>query len=190
VRRRGLDRERVLALAAEIADREGLEELSLARLARELGIRAPSLYNHLDGLEGLRRALALRGLGELGERLRGAAVGRAGGDALRAFAGAYREYVLEHPGSYAAAVRAPVGGDAEHERAARAVVEVLFAVLRAWELEGEDLIHAARGVRSALHGFVSLERTGGFGIPVAIESSYEALVELLVVGLDALNRTV
>ena len=53
--------------AAALADEGGAgEELSLARLAERLGVRKPSLYNHVEGLSGLRRELALMALRELG----------------------------------------------------------------------------------------------------------------------------
>ncbi len=55
--------------AAALADAEGLAALTLARLAARFGVRAPSLYNHVSGLEALHRELALLGLRELGERL-------------------------------------------------------------------------------------------------------------------------
>lgn len=72
----GLNRASVVGAAAALADEAGLEGVTLGRLAGRLGVRTPSLYNHVDGLEGLRRELALLGTRELGERLgRSARVG-------------------------------------------------------------------------------------------------------------------
>ena len=65
-----------------LADADGLEAVTLARVAHALGVKPPSLYNHVDGRDGLVRAIALRGLGELTDALRRAATGRAGADAL------------------------------------------------------------------------------------------------------------
>ncbi len=181
--RAGLDTERVVEAAAEIADAEGLEAVTLARVAGGLGVRAPSLYNHVDGRAGLVRALALRGVRELTAALRDAAVGRSGADALGAAARAYRGYASAHPGLYAAGVAAPAPGDAEHEAAAGEAVDVVYAVLRGWQLQGDDAVHAARAFRSALHGFVLLEGDGGFGIPVDVDTSFERLVATLAGGL-------
>jgi AcrR family transcriptional regulator len=47
-----LSREVVVEGAASLADEKGLEAVTLTALASELGIRTPSLYNHVDGLEG------------------------------------------------------------------------------------------------------------------------------------------
>jgi AcrR family transcriptional regulator len=181
--RAGLDAEAVVAAAATVADADGLHQLTLARLAAALGIRTPSLYAHVGGLDDLRARLGARGAWELGATLQRAAAGRARGDALRAIALAYREYAHAHPGTYAAMQRAPDGE--EFEAAGAAVVEPILAVLRGYTLEGEPAIHAVRAIRSALHGFVSLEREGGFGLPIDIDDSYNNLVTMLAAGLAA-----
>jgi AcrR family transcriptional regulator len=181
--RAGLDAQRVVDAAALIADAEGLDAVTLARVAGALGVRAPSLYNHVDGRAGLLRALALRGVRELTAALRDAAVGRAGADALGATARAYRAYAHAHPGLYAATVAAPAPEDPEHEAAASETVDVVYAVLRAWDLDGDDAVHAARAFRSTVHGFVALEAGGGFGIPVDLDESFDRLVATLAGGL-------
>jgi AcrR family transcriptional regulator len=183
VARAGLSTAAVVGAAADIADRDGLEGLTLAGIATAVGVRTPSLYNHVQSLDDVRRRLALRGVQELADVLRDAAVGRAGDDALVAMAHAYRGYAQGHPGRYAAAQRAPDGSDPELVAAAGAAVGVLLAILRGYGLEGDDAIHAARAVRSALHGFVSLEAAGGFGLPVELDASFERMVGALARGL-------
>jgi AcrR family transcriptional regulator len=182
--RAGLDSEGVVDAAAALADAEGLDAMSLARLAATLGVRAPSLYAHVGGLDDLRRRIAARGMRELAAELSAAAAGRAGGEALRAVARAYRAYARAHPGSYAAAQRAPDLADEDAQAAARAVVGVMLAVLRGYGLEGDDAIHATRAVRAALHGFVLLESREGFGIPLPLDESFERLVVMLDRGLS------
>jgi AcrR family transcriptional regulator len=186
--RAGLDTDRVVAAAAQIADADGLDGLSLAALAGKLGVRPPSLYAHVGGLDDLRRRVALRALRELTAVLQTAAAGRANGDALRAVAHAYRAYALEHPGSYASLQRAPAPDDAEAIDAAKQVVEVVLAVLRGYGIEGDDALHATRAVRSALHGFVAVETAGGFGLPLDIDESFDRLVSLLDVGLIGMKK--
>ncbi len=181
--RAGLDSEAVVSAAAGLADTEGLGAVTLVRLADRLGVRPPSLYAHVGGLEDLRMRLAARGARELTAALQSAAAGRAGGDALLAIARAYRAYALAHPGTYMALQRPPHPGDTAAEEAARELVDVVLAVLRGYGLEGGDAIHAARIVRAALHGFVELEVSEGFGLPLALEDSYEELVAVLDRGL-------
>jgi|KBSSwiStaDraftv2_1062776.scaffolds.fasta_scaffold903340_2 AcrR family transcriptional regulator len=181
--RAGLNTAAVVAAAAEIADAEGLDRLTLARVAATAGVRTPSLYNHVESLDDVRRRVALLALRDLADALRDAAVGRAGDDALAAMADAYRAYARRHPGRYAATQRAPAEGDEEMRTAAAGAVDVVLAILRGYGLEGDDAIHAARAVRSALHGFVTLETGGGFGIPVDLDESYARMVRALARGL-------
>jgi AcrR family transcriptional regulator len=185
VSRQGLDRGRVVAAAAAIADAEGLEAVTLARVAAALGVRSPSLYNHVDGLDGLRRGIALLALGELGDALREAATGRAGADALVALADAYRGYARAHPGRYALIQVPQRAGDEEALAAAGAVVGAVVGALRAYALTGDDALHAARAFRAAIHGFVALEDGGGFGLPLDVDESFRRMVAALADGLAA-----
>ena len=56
----------------------------------------------------------------------------------------------------------------------------LFAVLAGCGIEDDKAVHTARTIRSALHGFVSLENAGGFGLPESVEESFRHLVDWLV----------
>ena len=183
--RAGLDTAAVVTAAAELADADGLEAVTLARLAGRLGVRPPSLYAHIAGLEDLRRRLGARGAHELTAELQAAAAGRAGRDALTAVAAAYREYAKAHPGAYAAVQRVPESSDAEAVSAAAQLVDVVLAVLRGYGLEADDAIHGARVIRAALHGFVTLESGDGFGIPLSLDTSYARLVAVIDRGLAA-----
>jgi len=171
----------VVAAAAELVDEVGFDRLSLAALAARLGVRLPSLYKHIDSLDGLRRDVAVLAVTELGAAMSGAATGLAGSDALRSVAGAYRRYGHAHPGRYAATVRAPAAADAEHTEAAGVVLRIVLAVLAGYGLAGNDAVDATRALRATLHGFVTLEAGGGFGMPVDVDRSYSRLVD----GFDA-----
>src|SRR5690606_25569672 len=158
--------------AARLADEEGFDALSLAKVARVFGVAVPSLYKHVESLDALRAEVALLAVRELKDRMRRAAVGRSRREALHALARAYRGYVREHPGRYAATVRAVRPGDPMAEPRLRALdeaLEVVYAVLRGYGIEGEGLVDAARALRSAMHGFALLEAAGGFGMPREVD---------------------
>ena len=182
--RAGLDAEAVVTAAAELADAEGLEAVTLVRVAGSLGVRPPSLYAHVGGREDLRRRLGVRGARELAAALGAAAAGRARREALHAIAEAYREYAHAHPGTYAALQRAAAPGDQEAADAAGTVVDVVLAVLRGYGLTGASAVHAVRAVRAALHGFVALEAGDGFGMALSTDESFARLVAVLDHGLD------
>ena len=181
--RAGLDPAVVVRAAGELADAEGLGRLTLVALAERLHVRPPSLYAHVAGLDDVRARLAVDGYRRLTAVLSQAAAGRAGADALRAVADAYRAFAQAHPGVYAAMQRAPDPAEGEAVRAASEAVDVVGAVLRGYGLAGDDAIHGVRIVRSALHGFVSLEAEGGFGMPIAPQQTWERLIAMLDRGL-------
>jgi AcrR family transcriptional regulator len=179
--RAGLDTIAVVSAAAELADADGLDALTLARLADRLGVRSPSLYAHLGGLDDLRNRVAARGAFELAAALRTAAVGKSGRDALAAVAVAYHAYAREHPGSYQALQRAAYFTD--DPTAARELIEIVGAVLDGYGIRGDAAIHATRIIRAALHGFVTLEVEGGFGMPLDLDDTFARLVSTLDRGL-------
>lgn len=169
--RTGLNPSVIARAAATLVDHEGPAALSLARVADELGVRPPSLYSHVDGLAALERLVALDGIARLAEVCRDALLGRSGTDGLRAMAHAYRAFARAHPGVYQLAqVARP--GDAEYEKRAGRLLEAVFAVLSGSGVPDADLVHAARTVRSALHGFVVLETQAGFGLDVDVDESF------------------
>ena len=164
-----------------MADEVGLSNLTLAALADRLGVRQPSLYKHIDGMDGLQRSMAIRAKNELADTLARATVGRARGDAITAMSHAYRNWALQHPGRYAAAQRVPTPGDTEAEAADWAAVEIVGDVLAGYDLQGDDAIDATRVLRAALHGFVTLETT--FVHPAGIDRSFDRLVQGLTSAL-------
>jgi AcrR family transcriptional regulator len=172
----------VVLSAASLADEQGLDAVTLGALALRLGVRTPSLYNHIAGLSGLRCELALLGIRELSRRLARAALGTSGDDAVRSIALAYRAFAREHPGLYAASLRPDVR-DPEQQEAGREVVDIALAVLAPYGLRGDAAIHAVRGLRSALHGFASLEAAGAFDLPLDRDQSFEYLICLFISGL-------
>ncbi len=179
----GVTVERVVEVASGLADAAGPEAVTLASVARELGIRTPSLYNHVDGLEDLRRRLTVRAVTILGERLARSAIGRAGPDAVRALATAFRDLARERPGLYAFTVPTTEVDDDEVRRAGQAATSTVIDVLLAYGLDEVRAVHAARTFRAAVHGFVDLERSGGFGLGVEVDESFAWMLDVFLAGL-------
>src|SRR5690349_24414897 len=183
--RAGVTRERIVAVAAEVADEAGLEALTLSAVAQRLGVSGPAMYKHVAGLDALRRDLAVRALEDLTTALSAATVGRSGSDALRALADAYRTYGLRHPGRLAASIRAPAPGDTEHDAASDRALAVLVAVLRGFGITDDDMVDALRTTRSWLHGFVTLEAAGGFALARERDATFSRYVTTLDAGLKS-----
>ncbi|WP_030166005.1 TetR-like C-terminal domain-containing protein [Spirillospora albida] len=180
--RAGLSPDAVVDAAVTVVDEAGPAALTLAAVANRAGVATPSLYKHVRNLAEVRRLVTVRVMEELTDRLREAALGRSRDDAVRALMRAYRAYVVEHPARYAAMDQRP---DPEPRAAAAAdrLLGIILAVLRGYGLDGEDLVHAARSLRSAVHGFAVLEAAGGFGLPEDLEKSYGLLIAMVTGGL-------
>ncbi len=88
----------IVCAARELIEEEGLEALTMRRLAARLGIRAPSLYKHFDSKEALEAALISIGFEEQGELFDAAL--EASKAPIGAMAEAYRSYARRNPQLY------------------------------------------------------------------------------------------
>ena len=156
-----LSRDSIVNAALTFLDREGWDALTINALATQLGTKGPSLYNHVNSLEDLRRTVRMRVVGDIIEMLTTVADGRTRDDAVTAMASAYRSYAHHHPGRYSAFTRMPLGGDdPEFTEATRAAAAPIISVLGSYGLDGDNAFYAALEFWSAMHGFVLLEMTG------------------------------
>ncbi|MGE4353300.1 MAG: TetR/AcrR family transcriptional regulator [Oscillospiraceae bacterium] len=186
--KRGLDSQTILNAAAELAEEKGLENVSLLQVAEKLGVKSPSLYNHLSGLQELSSGIAKLAISRLEDTIRSAAVGRSKNDALMAIASAYRKFAKENPELYKAILRFPDYNDSSVQEAGHTVVRILYQVMEPYHYSKEEAIHFVRCFRSALHGFVSLEAAGFFQSGEAnADESYEQLVSRLISTLSTVE---
>jgi AcrR family transcriptional regulator len=184
--RAGLTTERVTIAAAELADEVGLDQVTMSQLARRLGVKDASLYTHVRGLDDLRGRIALLAADEKTIRIAEATAGRAGKDALVAYADAWREYARQHPGRYMA-TQTPLQIDpelAEKAPGPRRAVELTYGMLRGYGLAEPDLTDAVRLLRSTFHGFVALEAADGFGHARSPQRSWVRALDALHVLLE------
>jgi len=176
----------VLQKATDIIDEKGLDELSLSLLAKELQIRPPSLYNHVNSLSQLKQVLAIHGLKKLYQYMLHAAIGKSGDDAIHTISEAYVQFVRAHPGLYDATTRFPNPEDPELQHHQQVIVDLVIQVLAFYDLQEEMAIHMVRGLRSILHGFTSIEQMGGFGIPLDIDQSFSILINTFIKGIHSI----
>ncbi|WP_406211427.1 WHG domain-containing protein [Kitasatospora sp. NBC_01560] len=182
--RAGLTPERLTLAGAELADEVGFDQVTVSELARRFDVKAASLYSHLKNSHDLRTRIALFALAELADRAADAVAGRAGKDALAAFADTYRDYAREHPGRYAA-MRYPLDPETAAASAGVRHAQLTRALLRGYDLSEPGQTHAVRMLGSVFHGYVSLETGGSFAhTPVDPQESWEWIVD----ALDALLR--
>lgn len=184
-----LSRDGIIDGALTFLDREGWDALTINALAMQLGTKGPSLYNHVDSLEDLRRAVRIRVIDDIITMLNRVGQGRARDDAVLVMAGAYRSYAHHHPGRYSAFTRMPFGGDdPEYTAATRGAAAPVIAVLSSYGLDGEAAFHASLEFWSALHGFVLLEMTGVMD-EIDTDALFSDMVLRLAAGLERRTAT-
>ena len=167
-----------------LEERGRLDAVSLAQVAARIGIRTQSLYAHVEGLDGLRRALALRGLSALGERLAAAAKGSVDGEAIEAVVRAYYAFAIEHPGLYDASLQPP-GQDPELRAAMTTVMGPLNVVFDRYGLDDAASLHWYRIVFAGVHGFAALQRDGLLTMPGDPATSLGHMIQAFVHQIEA-----
>lgn len=177
--RAGLDRSKVVAAAARIADSEGLQAVTLQAIAADLNVKSPSLYAHVESLDGVRRELAMLALDVLTECLTEASIGLSGLELLHSVALAQRSFAIERPGLYAASVAANRPGDEELNSRWQGPVRIFQAVVKSYGLEGEEADHAMRVLRTSVHGFALVDSIRGFRLGSSPDVTFERLVSSL-----------
>jgi len=184
VPRAGLDAATVVAAGAALADEVGFPALSMGQLAERVGVRTPSLYKHVAGQDDLNRRIAALALAEAGDAVGAAIQGYAGRAALAAAAHAFRDFVLTHPGRYAATIGVePTGPDDPIALAGLRLLDSFTAVLRSYDVAPAETDHALRALRSFFHGFATLQSANGFQWSADVDESFEWLIAFVDRGL-------
>ncbi|WP_375429184.1 TetR/AcrR family transcriptional regulator [uncultured Sphingomonas sp.] len=186
--REGLKPELVTEAAATIVDDHGLAALTLARLATDLGVAAPSLYKHIGGIEDLILRVSTLAVRRLADVLTTAALGRSGRHALVSIATAHRRFAIEHAGLYALTQTAlKIDSSAQRAEISRPVA-IFDAVVRSYGVPDDLSVHAMRIVRAGLHGFADIETRGGFQMSHSIDESFLFLIDALHASLQQLCK--
>ncbi|QAY72578.1 TetR/AcrR family transcriptional regulator [Agromyces protaetiae] len=157
-------REEILAAASDLIERTGTEQsVTLRAVAREIGIAAPSIYEHFAGRDAIVDAVIASAADDLRVRVEHAVASESEPLArLRAGCIAYLDFAEEQPSRYLLIFTRREPSDVSLATAARnEVFEVLVAALRATAGEGAsaDLLADAITIRIALHGYATLRPT-------------------------------
>lgn len=183
--RRKLDKKTLIAAAAELANEKGVDELSLKDLAERLKIRSPSLYNHISGLDELKREIMLYGWEQLGDAVMNAAENYSGYDAIKAMCRAFYRYAAENKGVFGAMLWYNKYADESSMSATAPLFSQLYKTFGTVGISKEMSEHLIRTLRGFLEGFSLLVNNGAFGHPADINESFELSLDVLVEGMKA-----
>lgn len=186
--RNGLDTNRIISRAAQMANEMGLENITLKMLADDLGVKSPSLYNHIDGLDDLKMQLMVYGWKQMEQRIIQAVIGISGYDAIQAGCYAFYEYATENPGVFDAMLWYNKFQNAETMEATKGLFSFLFKITASLNISEENCNHIIRTLRGFLEGFSLLVNNAAFGNPISIEESFALSVNVLIEGIKTLEE--
>lgn len=184
----GLDKNIILETAGKLADAKGVSNVTLKALAEELGVKPPSLYKHINGLDELNRELMLYGWKSLEKEIAKVAIGKSQDDAIIAICYAFRDYVSLHSGVFEAMLWYNMYQSEEHLEATSGIVSMLFQILDGYDIKDEQKVHIVRMLRGFLQGFLSVESHGGYGNPMSIGESFDFSLKIILNGIRNLQR--
>jgi AcrR family transcriptional regulator len=164
-----LRRDRVLEAALGVAEREGLERLSMRLVARELNVSTMALYRHVTNKGDLLDGLVERLLGEL--QLPDDSL--PWDERLRMMARELRALAHRHPELFALLLqRRAVGAGATRAR------EAELRALRDAGLDRKAAERLERLLSTVVMGFAFSEATGRFD-GIDVDEEFDAALELL-----------
>ena len=184
----GLDKDKIIEMAANIADEKGLANVTLKVLATELGIKSPSIYKHFSGgLDELNKELMLYGWRSLETEITKAAIGKSKDDAIISICHVYRDFASRHKGLFEAMQWYNMYQSEEHLQATSGTVSILFQVLEAYGLSEEQKVHIVRMLRGFLQGFSTIESHGGYGNPTPLDDTFDFALKTILNGIRDLQ---
>lgn len=179
-----VDQAKIINTARQLLESDGLDALTVARLADELDIKAPSLYRHFKNKNALLRALNTVTAQEITDAMKHSTTVNESHNVteqLVAMMRAYRDYAHEHPTGYLLTF-ASTDDEIQPDKA---LLEALVIPLqeRIAQISGEERsLHAIRGAWAMLHGFVVVELTGRFRRGGDIDEAFEQSIRAYIAG--------
>jgi len=152
--RKTLSRRAVIDAALALGDKEGVEAVSLRRLARELGVTPMALYRYVDSKEGLLAAIADRAFEEFELPAEGEGDWR---EEIKALGRSFRQLLLTHPTVAELFSSKP----AEISQNGARVVEVVLGVLKRAGFRPQEAALIESECERFILGLVVLEVGGG-----------------------------
>lgn len=154
--RHGNLRAEAVQAAYELATADGVDGLSLRRVAEKVGVAHRSLYNHFADREALFDAVAERGFHELAEALRPA-------ETKAAYVRAYVDFALRQPLLYALMKSRPHATMKDKPDLQRAVHATIAEAMRLFGRPDRSSAENRRAVMKViilLHGGIAMHQSG------------------------------
>ena len=186
---KGLTREFTVMTAIRLIEENGIGRFSLRLLAKELGIKPASLYNHIENANDLYYEAGVYSLKILEETLRNAISGKERNEAVTALFYAYIDFAREHSNLYDFIMYIRSTGRVGTDDFVHSANVPIVSVLCEYNIDKSRLVHSHRLLRSILHGFIMQERSGFFKhSSESIEKSYETAINCFLNDLNEAEK--
>lgn len=182
-----INNELIIETSACIANRIGLDNLSLKLIAEELNIKSPSLYNHIKSLDEIKMQLMVYGWKQMEEKMIDSAVGVAGYEALKNMCYAFYDYATNNKGVFAAMLWYNKYENSLKESATTKLFAMLFKIMQSLDISDDNINHIIRTLRGFLEGFALLVNNNAFGNPISIKESFDLSLEIIMNGIKSLE---
>lgn len=184
---KGLTKDIIVAEAVSCIESTGQPTVSLHELARRLGIKTPSLYNHIKNTRELQHEIFRYAIDQFVAHQKEATQGKEKDEAVRAFAHAYYTFATENRGLYRLIMSIPSEEDDQAKELALPLLETVVDIFSHYGMKEQDIAHWQRVFRAILHGFISQEDLGYFYYydAVDLQTSREIAVQCFLDGLHA-----
>ena len=184
---KGLTKDLILAEAVACMESTGQPVVSLHEVARRLGVKTPSLYNHIKNTKELRYEIFQYAIGQFVANQRASTANKRKDEAVRAFAEAYHTFATENNGLYRLIMSIPSEEDERAKEVAIPLLETVVEILTDYGLTEESVAHWQQVFRAILHGFISEEDLGYFYYykSIDLKKSRDIAVQCFLDGLHA-----
>ena len=179
--------ELIIETSAILSNKIGLENLSLKMIAEELGIKSPSLYNHVSSLDEIKERLMIYGWKQMEERIIDSAVGVAGYEALKNMCYAFFNYATNNKGVFTAMLWYNKFENDKNDKATTRLFNLIFKVMKTLNISDNNIEHIIRTLRSFLEGFALLVNNNSFGNPISIKESFDLSLEIIMTGIKSIE---
>ena len=186
--RTGLSKEKIIEKAAELANEKGLSYLSVTTLADYLGIKKPSLYNHMKTIEDMHRDLMIYGWRIVSEEVVKGIDSSDEKKNLTAYGRKFYKFAIDNPGVFEAMLWYNKYSDEALISATEGLYMFFFAQTDGLGINREIANHLLRTYRAFLEGFIMLQIHNSFGNPISVEESFNISMNVLISGIDQYRK--
>ena len=181
----GLTREKVIEEAGMLANEQGLNAVTITNLANRLGIKKPSLYNHIKDQEDVFSGIMISGWRYVSNEICPQITSDNPKQAINELSHSIYDYALANPGIFEAMLWYNTYENEDLKILSEGLNTFFFSQTDKLGIERNMANHLLRTNRSLIEGFILLVIHNSFGNPVSIEESFQISIDMFTNGLDA-----